>query len=149
MNKYVTFSIRTSKVWHAHSIWMLCPMVYWLFLVAFSQNRTLASAGHPSLATTVVRQAEEALLFQEKTLAWAVNYGITSKGERSGQSVTCTKCFLRSFVCHLFKGNGVIHYWQKNSVLDLQEHLAPFPSGHCILPLSFQPCSFLLIYTNK
>lgn len=73
----------------------------------------------------------------------------SQQGERSGQSVTCTKCFLRSFVCHLFKGNGVIHYCQKNSVLDLQEHLAPFPSGHCILPLSFQPCSFLLIHVNK
>lgn len=139
MNKYVTFSIRTSKVWHAHSIWMLCPMVYWLFLVAFSQNRTLASAGHPSLATTVVRQAEEALLFQEKTLAWAVNYGITSKsaGRKEWAKRDLHQVFPQEFCLPSLQG--------KRSYSLLTKELHPgFAGASCSLPQQALHTAFVL-----
>lgn len=155
INKYVTFSIKPSKVQHVYSILILRPTVYWMFFVAFSQSGILVIAVHPSLAATVVCQAKARLLVSREDFGlrfWEVNYGITSKVSREkGVGKAGLAPNASSGLCQLsLQGRQSYSLLTKNnSILVSQEHLAPFPSGHCVLPLSFQSCSSPLININK
>lgn len=150
INKYVTFSIKPSKVRHVYSILMLRPVVYWTFFVAFPQNGILAIAVYPSLAATVICQAKAGPVVSREGFGlhfWEVNDRITSKVSREkGVGTVWLAANASPGLCLLsLQRRWNYSLWTKNnSILVSQEHLAPFRSGYCILPLSLQSCSIPL-----
>lgn len=69
INKNVRFSIKLSRLWRVCSILVLQSLVYWIFFVAFSQNRTIITAVCASLAAPIVCHAKAGLVVPRRCFA--------------------------------------------------------------------------------
>lgn len=152
INKNVRFSIKLSRLGYVCSILVLQSLVYWIFFVAFSQNRTIITAVCASLAATIVCHAKAGLVVPRRCFALRsrgscrVSKQPQLAGRKEQAKRDLSQMLPQDPECHLFKGNRVPHCQQRTiSILVVQDHLTPSPRRNCIWPLSFQSCSFVLI----
>lgn len=144
INKNVRFSIKLSRLWRVCSILVLQSMVYWIFFVAFSQNRTVTTAVCASLATTIVCHAKAGLEVPRKCFALCFREATAGPQPKWAERKEQVKHGLSQMppqdTCHLFKGSRVPHYHQRTALFWLCRTIPlPSPAGIVYGPFLFNP----------
>lgn len=144
INKYVPFSIKPSKVQHVYSILTPRPMVYGLFLVAFSQNRILAIAVYPSLTATATCQAKAGFGVSGEDFSLLSERSTTgSHPTLAGRQEWGKRDLHQTLACLLFKGDGVIHYQQRTTLSGFRRSTSLLSPGGIAYDLCpFNPDAF-------
>lgn len=119
INKNVRFSIKLSRLRRVCSILVLQSLVYWIFFVAFSQNRTIITAVCASLAAPIVCHAKAGLVVPRRCFALHSRGScrVSKQPQLAGREEQAKRDLSQTLPqdpeCHLFKGNRVPHCQQR------------------------------------